>query len=96
MPLIPDDEAVGGWDAYDLAYDTDNYTLPDKPLDPQNYWIRALRIYGRGICYKVFRTTKIQLFYTKGAIIDKSEKVAEHYFIRQINGEDYLFLEHKS
>lgn len=96
MPLIPDDEVVGKWDACDIAYDVNNYTLPEKPLDPQNYWIRELRIYDRGLCYKVFGTSKIQLFYTKGAIIDKSERVAEHYFIRRINGDDYLFLEHKS
>ena len=56
-----------------------------------------IRFFVRGLCIKTFKTKHERtLRYTKGYVLNHSEQTAEEYFIREIDGIEYLFVQHKS
>lgn len=48
------------------------------------------------VTYSDNKANANNLTWTKGYIINNSEKLAQSYVIKNINGNEYLFMEHKS
>lgn len=99
MPFEPDDALIGTWDVVDVVRDPDSFS-PDHLQWKGVFYILKIRFMHRGMCYKTrfnYKQTYTKgCSYTKGCILDKQEDFAEHYFMREIDGETYLIVEHKS
>lgn len=100
LPYIDDPDVLGAWEAVDFVRDIFDFD-PEKPRCGKNdLWLMYIRFLPRGICVKTVKTDKapgdIVLRYTKDFVLCDSELTAEKYVIKNIDGSDYLFLQHKS
>ncbi len=98
-PFINDLEVLGVWKARDVYF-----TTPDD-FDPKHQNCPLERLYYKQIEFKeggVYVSTTKQgtnsgvSVWTKGLILNKREKTASAYFIKEINGKEYLFKEWKN
>lgn len=100
MPYVDDPVVSGEWETVDFVKDAAVFD-PEKPkCDRKHLWITGVRFLPRGICSKSVKTetgaTAITCRYTKYCVLNDREMTAERYEIKNINGCDYLFLQHKS
>ena len=107
FPYAPDPELLGTWETVAHVAHPQEFS-PLKPLSPSEIaHITAISFYERGICHRQVRIqgeTKTQLLeYTapnigdfRGYVISQQEESAEGYLLREIDGIQYLFIQHKS
>ena len=100
MPYIDDPRVSGDWETVDFVRSIDSFDPSRIKWEKNNFWIIGVRFLPRGVCVKVLKTEKgtgaLTLRYTKDYVLDDRVMTAERYEIKEINGDEYLFLQHKS
>lgn len=99
LPFTEDACVLGEWTVCDGVRDPDDFD-PSRPYWQGTFWKIGLHFAPRGICVQKYQnahgTYERTFRYTRGAILQMEEEIAEHYEVRQIDGAAYLFVEHKS
>ena len=100
MPYVDDPSVSGEWETVDFVKDAAVFDPEKTKCDRKHLWITGVRFLPRGICSKSVKTetgaAAITCRYTKNYVLSDREMTAEKYEIKNINGCDYLFLQHKS
>lgn len=100
LPFFEDEAVHGEWLAFDYIPKLSNFDPDKKYSEQESINTINLCFLSRGICTKTVSTTnkstKFVLRYTKGFVLNDSEKTAEEYQIKKFNGRDFLFVQHKS
>lgn len=97
MPFVPDEEAVGTWEACDFVEDPKSFNHKKAQTPKSELFYNSICFSEDGACTMNFRKREpINLSYTKGFIINKWQYTAEKYSIHKKGNEKYLIAEHKS
>ena len=89
LPFVNDPEVVGQWESVDFVPSPTDFA-PDKRSWNGSLYLPGLTFLEGG------KTKGTSLTWTKGMVLNREDKSASHYEIRQINGQPYLFFEWKS
>ena len=100
LPFVSDENVLGAWDTVALVSCPEEFS-PINTIDAHtDFYIKEIAFYERGICRKLLKNSgagyPLPCLYTKGFILDRENSRAEHYEIREAEGERYLIIEHKS
>ncbi len=87
-PFENDPCAIGGWRAVDIVKYVDKFT-PGVKSWKGDLFLKELFIMEGG-------RTNWAFFWTKGLILHSGDKTASEYYIEEIDGAKYMFLERKS
>lgn len=97
IPFENDEDLKGIWVVDNFVKNIEDFKEnTSKDID---YMYKNLAIFDNGevvVTYSDNKSNANILTWTKGYIINKSAKVAQEYCIKNINGHDYLFMQHKS
>lgn len=109
LPRLPDPEVEGEWVTVATTHDPQSFAIRDIPRDHQVFWILGATFNPKGFCVRRYaregstaeRITDYTRFDSpregiRGAVLNPLLRIAEGYLIREIEGEDYLFIQHKS
>ncbi|MBO4422603.1 MAG: MerR family transcriptional regulator [Clostridia bacterium] len=100
LPFVDDPRVSGEWRSVDFVRDAGAFDPSAPKWQKKDLWISSVRFTQRGVCVKTVKTDRgaanITVRYTKGFVLNDREMTAERYEIKEINGEEYLFLQHKS
>lgn len=109
FPVIPDHAVLGEWKTVAYTRDPMVFSPEEIPREPTSWWIMGVTFTSRNSCLRHFagrgRTYDGMYPYTRlenvtsdarGVILSPSLHVAEEYLLREIAGETYLFVQHKS
>jgi hypothetical protein len=88
-PFENDPNVIGMWKSVDFV-DEPNMFRPDRPRWKGELFLKGWAILPEG------KTTVSTITWTKGLILHQMDQTASKYFIREIDGSKYMFLEHKS
>ncbi|MBU2572759.1 MAG: hypothetical protein KKH28_01610 [Elusimicrobia bacterium] len=89
MPFVNDETVKGKWRSVDFVESPDSF---DPAVQSWNHglFLKGLTFLDNGGMFGSVRT------WTKGFVLNKREKTASQYLIKNINGAEYLFFEWKS
>ncbi|MBQ9151979.1 MAG: MerR family transcriptional regulator [Clostridia bacterium] len=109
MTIIPDPAVIGEWETVAFVRDPALFTLDDIPRSRAGMWIQSATFTARGGCIRRYaqqgRMSEQLYPYTRledatppvrGVILTPSNHLAEEYLLREVEGETYLFVQHKS
>ncbi|MBE6577499.1 MAG: MerR family transcriptional regulator [Ruminococcaceae bacterium] len=100
LPFVEDKSVQGEWTALDLVPDISKFSPNKRYSNDKNIYVININFLPRGICTRRIRTmsrsSNLMLRYTKGFVLDDKEMTAEEYQIKVIDGEEFLFVQHKS
>ena len=100
IPYVDDPDVLGAWEAVDFVKTANDFDIKKPKSDKKDLWLMYIRFLPRGICVKTVKTDRapadIVLRYTKDFVLCDSELTAEKYVIKNTDGADHLFLQHKS
>ena len=89
LPFVDDPRAVGWWTSVDLVPSPDQFT-PETPS-----WKGALALRGF-VLLPGGESAQPWWTWTRGVIIDKDDRTASRYEIKEIDGSRFMFMEWKS
>ena len=108
-PVVTDPAVLGEWQTVALTKDAESFTLKEIPRESVSWWIMGVTFTSRGSCLRHFarRGSTYDGIYpytllengtahARGLVLNPSLHVAEAYLLREIKGEMYLFIQHKS
>ncbi len=108
-PAMSDPAVLGEWKTVAFTRDPDSFTPKDITRGPTSWWIMGMTFTSRGSCLRHFasRGRTYDGIYpytlledgtpsTRGLVLNPSLHVAEAYLLREIEGETFLFVQHKS
>ena len=87
-PFVNDPQVVGGWKSVDFVSEPDQFN-PDKKNWKGDLYLKEMHFLENG-------KTNWAFSWTKGLILHSGDKTAAQYHIREINGDQYLFMQWKS
>ena len=96
IPFVKDENAVGFWEQVDYVNSFENF-VPNK-----NYWksekiLKSYALSPNGDALLTFVNNNVAtLKWSKGVIINQKIYTASEYTIKQIDGNEYMFVEWKS
>ena len=97
LPFVPDEEAVGSWEACDFIEDPKSFNHRNFQTPKNELFYKGAYFSESGTCTLNFRMREpINLSYTKGYIINKWQYTVSGYSICKKGNEKYLIAEHKS
>ncbi|MCX7747361.1 MAG: M56 family metallopeptidase [Clostridia bacterium] len=88
-PFVNDPAVSGKWESVDFVKKMDKFT-PNKKSFGEDLFLKNLYFSSNG------KMPTIDWTWTKGLVLDKQDKTASKYIIKNINGQDYMFFEWKS
>ncbi|OAA94437.1 M56 family metallopeptidase [Clostridium coskatii] len=88
-PYECDLEVLGNWKSVDIVDNISDFKK-DKRQWKDNMYIKEIKFFNGGA------TDKSWLTWTKGIVIDKSDKLSSEYVIKNIDGEIYMFFRWKN
>src|ERR1035437_1884878 len=86
MPFVNDEAVKGKWQSVDYVKDPDSFNPAVKSWN-YDLFLKGLTFLDSGKMFESYNT------WTKGFVLNKHEKTASKYLIKNINGTDYLFYE---
>jgi serine/threonine protein kinase len=90
LPFVNDPQVIGEWDTVDLVADISDFN-PDTPNPAGGeLFLKGLTFLENG------KMPQQGMTWTKGVVMDRADRTASHYEIRQSNGMSYMFFEWKS
>jgi bla regulator protein BlaR1 len=97
-PFINDPQVIGKWESVDFVQNIDDFN-PNKKSPDEKLYLTALAFINDG--KMLFATDNGGLTYssftwTKDKVLNKQERTASNYIIKEINGSTYMFFEWKS
>ena len=109
LPPIPDPAIVGEWVTVAFTSDAESFTLEEIARERPRLWIVGVSFNERNLCIRRYAQgggTVERIFgYTRyedasrpvrGAVLTLNNHIAEGYLLRELEGETYLFIQHKS
>ena len=100
LPFVEDEEVLGEWKVLDCVPDIDVFAPSTQYSENIGGYIVSVQFHLRGICTRMVNTLSglkpRALRYTKGTLLDDAGMVAEEYHIKEIDGREFLFIQHKS
>lgn len=109
LPGISDPDVVGEWVTVATTDDPYGFTAKDCPRKRSGFWILGATFNENNVCVRRYAreggTTDGISHYTRfehpdeqarGAVLNELLRLAEGYMLREIEGETYLFIQHKS
>ena len=100
LPFVDDESVRGAWKTFDFVREISHFNPDKRHYEFEKLFVMGIHFHARGICSKRLRTmtgsTNLMLRYTKGFVLNDREMTAEEYFIKTVNGKDFLFVQHKS
>lgn len=105
-PFVNDPNVIGNWESVDFVWSPEEF-IPGQQHWKEGYyfhWAQFVpnRPYFRegfsmyGLDFLPGGSTNVPWQWTKGLLIKPESKTTSRYFIRQINGEQYMFIEWKT
>lgn len=97
-PFVNDPQLVGKWDCVDYVKTPDEFR-PGSTQERVELFLKQFNIAANGKISALTsqgKTPYEHLSWTKGLILDKKDKVAGKYEIKELKGDTYLFYEWKS
>lgn len=99
-PFVDDPAVIGKWQSVDYVAEINKFT-PDKKIYEDALFLKELVFIKDGKMLTAINTGNGNLgptpsTWTKGMVINKQEKTASKYAIKEINGSTYMFFEWKS
>lgn len=88
-PFVNDDQIIGRWKSVDFVKEINDFKVDSKSFKGDLY-VKELNFLKDG------KVSKTALTWTKGLVLDQSDKTASKYVIKEINGSTYMFFEWKS
>ncbi|MBQ8397361.1 MAG: MerR family transcriptional regulator [Clostridia bacterium] len=96
LPFVPDDAVLGRWVVRDYCYAPEQFR-PDRQNRPMvDLHLRSLDFAPGGVVVQETKSGSRALGWTRGTLLCAAAKTAPAYAIREIEGEEYLFVEWKS
>jgi bla regulator protein BlaR1 len=89
LPFIDDPDAIGEWKSVDFVSDESDFN-PGRQRFGGELYFKGVTFLQEG------KTPQPWFTWTKGVLIHQGDKTASHYDIQHVNGERYMFLEHKT
>lgn len=90
VPFIDDEKIHGTWTSVDIVKDISLFSPGKSKLFKGELYLKEISFNPEG-------ATDFNYFkWTRGKLIHIGDKTAADYYIKNINGNDYLFLEWKS
>ena len=101
LPFVDDEAVHGEWTVCDLVREISDFDPQSQRVGSDGLYTQSINFLPRGICTKAVKSTaggvvNYMLRYTKDTILNDKEMTAESYIIKQIDGKEFLFAEHKS
>ncbi len=93
LPFTADPELVGKWESVDFV-DGISQFIPGRPWFDDELWLKDLtfRADGTSAATQKNRKPGVRMFaWTKGWIMDRSNKIQAQYVIKELGGRTYLF-----
>lgn len=97
-PFTDDRRVIGKWQSVDFVSEMEQFD-PDERIYMDEFYLTELVFIkeGKMLCsYEGKNLTYTDVVWTKGMVLDKQEKTASKYDIKDIDGKTYMFLEWKS
>lgn len=95
LPYVPDSRVIGEWESVDTINNPAAFTADSDKWRKGPFPYLGMHFFERGNCVKMTADRHIGYQYTAGVILSEENETAEKYAFRQVNGEDYLIVEHK-
>ena len=107
-PVLSDPAVLGEWRTVAFTRDPASFSPKDIPRGSTSWWIMGMTFMSRGSCLRHFasrgRTYDGMYPYTRledgaaarGVVLNPAQHIADEYLLREIEGEVYLFVQHKS
>lgn len=92
-PFVNDAKVIGKWNAIGYVHEKEDFTGEENESNP---FYSSAEFLESGVCVNKYGNNSVSDTWTLGYILDKRDKVACVYEIKNINGKDYLFVEWKS
>ncbi|MBR4868172.1 MAG: MerR family transcriptional regulator, partial [Clostridia bacterium] len=100
LPYVMDEAVIGRWLTCDLVSSVEAFSPKTPRTSQKDWWITKMQITQQGLCIWTFRGQSGEYerldSYTKGVILDKENQFANRYWVKEIDGKQYLLVEHKS
>lgn len=108
LPILPDPDVVGQWEAVACIRDPSRFSRRSVPKKRIHLWLLGLDFAEDNTCSRRIawpQRTERQIPYTRflrptsegqGAILNKDRQVAEVYRLTEVDGEVFLFAQHKA
>ena len=100
LPYIDDESVIGLWIAFDYVPTVLDFDPQKRYSNDKDIYMVDINFLSRGICTRTVRSisgaSTYMIRYTKGFILNDKEMTAEEYQIQSINGQEFLFIQHKS
>ena len=94
-PFELDPRAVGEWLTAGFV-DTPAAFSESSKIRKDGWWVRGLVLRPNGVAVWRLSQGDFEHAWTHHALLDREERTSSRYFIRQIGGKDYLFMQWKS
>ena len=88
-PYECDHDALGSWKSVDIVDNIADFKK-DKRQWKSNMYIKEIKFFNGGT------TDKSWLTWTKGIVVNKSDKLSSEYVIKNVDGQTYMFFQWKS
>lgn len=100
LPFVDDQAVHGEWAVADFVPNVCDFTPELSYSEEDDLYVIDIKFLSRGVCMKTVRYASglgnQMLRYTKGFVLNDTERTAEEYLIKSINDKEYLFVQHKS
>ena len=100
LPFVNDEYIYGTWTVCDYVPKISDFNPKLQYSSDENIYMVDIRFLPRGICTRRIRSVSgvanYIVRYTKGFVINDREMTAEEYQIKNFDGTDFLFVQHKS
>ena len=109
LPPIPDPDVVGEWVTVAYISDAERLTMDRIPRGHSRFWIIGVTFNERNLCIRRYAQggITVERIYgyaryedasrpVRGAVLTRSNHIAEGYLLREVAGETLLLIQHKS
>ena len=87
-PFVDDPDVIGKWVSVDFVEEPEKF-VPAQKQWKRDLWLKEIQFFKGG-------TTRFGFQWTKGLVLNQPHHTASRYRIKNIDGTEYMFLEHKS
>lgn len=95
LPFVNDTNVIGKWTSVDLVKNMDDFN-PSKVSSGTEFYFNKVEFLENGKLKFNDDSPGSWFVWTKGFVIQKQDKTASEYIIKDINGKQYMFFEWKS
>lgn len=97
-PFVNDNYIIGKWVSCDFSRNPEKWAPGNREykMFGDDLFFKSIEFMPNGNASAVYGENAITAEWTKGILLHKTRKIAENYYIKTIQGKDYLIMEWKS